>query len=794
MSVRNFVLFIIFCTVAFSLLGNRGSKYFNLKPKEPLACKGKNTFVFYENRHINLSDNFIKGEEGYQNYVANSSPNQVIYNAKLEDKNIANEAIANIDISDLHWMPVPDKVWTYDEKSGCQMVNVLNPDERQVLFTQQDLKNIGFNGDVEDLIWTNDVSKVLIYTNSVQVWRAKTKGDYWLYDLTTKKGRKLGKNLKASSLQFAKWSPDHKKVAYVSENNLYVEDVLTGSISKLTNDGSKNIINGTFDWAYEEELGMRDGFRWSEDSKNIAFWRFDATDVKKHILINNTDSLYPFIKEIEYPKAGYKPSPVKIGTVNINSKKINWIGFPEHKEGYYLPRMEWVSPSQLMIVHLNRLQNEANFHLADVVKGSTQVIHNEKMDNGWIAPFNVLDWDLSWWWWNKDKTYFLRTIEKDGWMRIVKVAMTGQKMEVLTKENFDANLLAFDKENEIAYFEASPLDATQRYLYRLDINRNKVERLTPDEFDGTNNYIFSNDAKYAFHTHGNLKTKFNSRLISLKNHEKILPVSDVVKESFKPKFNLEKFKLMTVDGIDIDGIMAKPLNFDATKKYPVVFFTYGEPASAVANDIPYFNEFLAALVPDGYIGIAMDNRGTPVLKGTDYRMAIYKRLGVVNARDQAMAAKEVLKWPFIDSSRVAVHGWSGGGNMTLNLMFKYPEIYKVGVAVSSITDQRFYDNIYMERFMGLPQYNAEEYKISSPANHAHLLKGKLLYMHGTGDDNVHYKNAEHLINELVKHGKLFELMVYPNRTHGIYEGSGTSKHVKNTIVDFIKRRLGESSK
>ena len=244
----------------------------------------------------------------------------------------------------------------------------------------------------------------------------------------------------------------------------------------------------------------------------------------------------------------------------------------------------------------------------------------------------------------------------------------------------------------------------------------------------------------------------------------------------------------------MDGIMAKPNNFDPTKKYPVYFYVYGEPAATTADDLPNFDRFISQLIPEGYIGITMDNRGTPAFKGREWRKCIYKKIGVINSRDQAMAAKEILKWNFIDTSRVAVHGWSGGGAMTLNLLFRYPEIYKTGIAVSAVTDQHFYDNIYTERYMGLPQENEEDYKQSSPNTFAKNLRGNLLYMHGTGDDNVHYKNAEVLINELIKNGKLFQLMIYPNRTHGISEGAGTRQQLNATFIKFLREHCPPGAK
>lgn len=355
-------------------------------------------------------------------------------------------------------------------------------------------------------------------------------------------------------------------------------------------------------------------------------------------------------------------------------------------------------------------------------------------------------------------------------------------------------MVAYDSLSKDIYFNASPYDATQKYLYKINLAKGDTVRVTPAIFNGTNDYKLSPDAKYATQTNSNITRDYNMRLVTLPTHNKIYPATPDAFTAPQLAFNLEKFKVTTVDGIEMDGIMAKPKDFDATKKYPLFVYSYGEPASAVANDEPRFNRYIAQLVPKGYIGVAMDNRGAPVFKGREWRKSIYKKIGVINSRDQAMAAKEILKWPFIDSSRVAIHGWSGGGSMTLNLMFRYPEIYKTGVAVAAVTDQHFYDNIYTERYMGLPQDDQAAYKESSPLTYAKNLRGNLLYVHGTGDDNVHYKNAEALINELVAQGKIFQLMSYPNRSHGIGEGRGTREHLNATILNYIQEHSPAGAK
>ena len=689
-----------------------------------------------------------------------------------------------INISRLRWLPGSHDFWV-GESQGIFVYNADNLSEKKLVLSADKVKAAGLTTGPQNIVWNNTRDKILIYTNSSRVWRVNSKGDYWYFDLKTGAGRQLGKGLPSSSLQFAKISADNKYAAYVSKHNLYMEELANGKITPLTKDGTDRIINGTFDWVYEEELSVRDGFSWSPDGKQIAFWRVDARSTKNHLMINNTDSLYPFVIPVEYPKAGERPSFVKIGVVVVASKKTTWMALPGEADNNYIPRMNWAGNNDVMVCQLNRRQNEASFFMCNPATGKATKFYGEKQEKGWIEPFNVLDWDAPWWLWGENFSYFLRSKEKDGWLHIFKVTRDG-KEQLLTPGNFDANLMAFDRASGDIYFEATPYDATQRYLYKVNINNTDTVRVTPAAYEGTNNYRFSPDAKYALHTNANIRRNYNFRLVYLPQHNKVYPKT--ADKFTEPSFNfrLEKFKVTTVDGVSMDGIMAKPKDFDPSKKYPVFFYVYGEPAAAVANDLPTFNNYIADLVPRGYIGIAMDNRGTPMMKGTAWRHAIYIVNGVINSRDQAMAATEILKWPFIDSSRVAVHGWSGGGALTLNLMFRYPEIFKTGVAVAAVTDQHFYDNIYTERYMGLPKDEPEAYRQGSLINYAKNLKGNLLYVHGTGDDNVHYKNAENLVNELVKQGKMFQLMIYPNRSHGIFEGAGTSDHLANTIKKFIE--------
>ena len=634
-----------------------------------------------------------------------------------------------------------------------------------------------------------DRSKILIMSNTRRVWRYDTKGDYFLYDLASASLKQIGKGLPGSSLMFAKLSPDDSKVAYVSQHNVYCEDLASGKITRLTSDGTDRVINGTFDWAYEEEFGCRDGFRWSPDGKNIAYWQIDATHIRNYLMLNTTDSLYSFAVPVEYPKAGEDPSSCKIGIVSAEGGQTRWMKVPGDPVQHYIPRMEWTPDSkELIIQQLNRLQNESKVMLCDAKAGTARTIYSEK-DAAWIdikSRWN--EDDPSGWEWLNGGKEFIWVSEKDGWRHIYRVSRTG-KESLITKGNYDMmSISLIDEKGGLIYFMASPDNAAQSYLYSVKLAGGKASRVTPQAESGTHDYEISPSGKVAFHSYSNTMKLVQGEILSLPDY-KVLQQGQSHTMPLPPGTPpVEFFKVKTGDGVELDGWMAKPANFDPAKKYPVLFYVYGEPASQTVTDRfgQGRNRLYNDLAQDGYIYISVENRGAPAPKGREWRKSIYKNIGILNIRDQAMAAKEILKWPFVDSSRVAVWGWSGGGSSTLNLMFQYPEIYKTGIAVAAVGSQLSYDNIYQERYMGNPREDNAPFIKGSPITHAKDLRGNLLYIHGTGDDNVHYQNAELLINELVKYNKQFQLMAYPNRTHSISEGEGTSEHLSTLFSNYLK--------
>jgi len=653
--------------------------------------------------------------------------------------------------------------------------------------------------------FSSDQQKVLLFTNTKRVWRLNTKGDYWMLDRKSGSLTQIGKNFPASSLMFAKFSPDGNSVAFVSWNNIYVEDLATSQVKALTTDGSVTIINGTFDWAYEEEFYCRDGFRWSPDSKKIAYWQIDASSIKKYYLINNTDSIYSRVIPIEYPKVGQKPSSCKIGVVNISDAKTTWMNIPGDPSQNYIVRLEFIPGSDnLLTQQLNRKQNSSKLYLTEASTGNSKVIQ-EETDSAWVdiyAPDNpyTIDFTNKFIWMNEGKS-ILWNSEKDGWRHLYKVSLEGKPEVSVTNGKYDfIDITYLDNKKGYLYFMASPSDATQNYLYRTRLDgKGTAELISPASLKGTHSYTFSPNGKFALHTFSNSFTRPSREFITVSNQKPLNEKESIVarQDSLKVKQTTEFFKIRTVDSIEMDGWMVKPVNFDPAKKYPVVFYVYTEPAEATVKDAYGRSRdflYLGDMAKDGYIYISLDNRGTPAPKGAEWRKSIYKKIGQINIHDQAMAVKEILKWDFVDPERIAVWGWSGGGSATLNLMFQYPEIYKTGIAIAAVANELTYDNIYQERYMGLPQENMDDFVKGSPVTYAKNLKGNLLYIHGTGDDNVHYQNAEMLINELVKYNKQFQFMPYPNRTHGLSEGEGTFVHLATLYTSYLKKNCPPGGK
>jgi dipeptidyl-peptidase 4 len=651
---------------------------------------------------------------------------------------------------------------------------------------------------IEDYALAPDGRAVLLFTKSERVWRQRTRGDYWLFDVATHAVRKLGGPSAApSSLMFATFSPDGRRVAYVRAHNLYVEDVATGGIVALTSDGSPTIINGTFDWVYEEELNLRNGFRWSSDGTKIAYWQIDASGVRDYDLINNTDSLYAFVEPVQYPKAGETNSAGRVGVVSAEGGPTTWLAVPGDPRQYYIARMDWAARSdEIILQHLDRRQHTLDVMLANATTGAARTILTEH-DSAWV---DVVD-DLQW---VDGGARFLWVSDRDGWRHAYSIARDGSGARLLTPGAFDLAepesprgapfVQAVDSAAGVVYFTASPGNATQLYLYRARVDgRGKPERVTPAAAAGFHHYELSPDGRWAFHTFSTFDTPPVIELIRLPGHEVVRTLVDNARlKATVAALRRSKPEFFHVDSgsVSMDGWLMKPPGFDSTTKYPVLFFVYGGSwDQTVLDQWSGQNLWHLMLAQQGYLVASVDNRGTSAPKGRLWRKVGYGHVGIIESDDQARAVRALEQRSYVDATRVAIWGWSNGGTMTLYALFRYPSLYGTGMSVAPVTDQRVYDTIYTERLMGLPSENADGYAAASPVTYADSLRGNLLLLHGSGDDNVHFQNSELLINELVRLDKPFTLMVYPNRTHCLCEGVGTRRHVFELLTRYLQEHV-----
>lgn len=645
---------------------------------------------------------------------------------------------------------------------------------------------------VDDYQWSDDKSKILIYTNAEYVWRKKDRGDYWVRDLKDDEMWKLGGEQSApGQMMFGKFSPDGKKFAYVWQNNIYVQDLNSRKVKALTEDASSTIINGLFDWAYEEEFSIRDGFRWSPDSQRIAYWQLDTHAAKDFLIINNTDTLYPEVKAIPYPKVGEENAAARIGVVAIDTVATDnaatqWVILPGVAKDMYVPRMDWANNSkQLLIQQFNRKQDTNTLFYADAQTGEIEELFSEREET-FIELMIEPDW-------LEDSDDFIWQSERDGWKHVYRVSRDGKSYTDLTPGEFDVTkLVSVDEKNGWLYFIASPDNVSQRYLQRTRLDGSgKMKQVTPAKFAGTNQYKVSADSSWAIHTYSSFLNPPVFNLISLPDHKVHHVLEDNAALASKlaelQLGELEFYSVEAQDGLRLDGYMLRPKGLDAKRKYPLIHYVYGEPAGQTVLDAwSNRNVWHMMMSQRGYLISSIDNRGTRAPRGHDWRRSIYASDGSLETRDQSDALNAMCaRWSYIDCSRVGVWGHSGGGSLTLNLMFRYPEQFKVGVSLAPVPDKLLYDSIYQERYSGLLSDFKDNYVQVSAITHAAKLEGKLLLVHGTGDDNVHYQGSERLINELIKHNRQFDLMVYPNRRHGIVEGDGTSLHLHTMKTKYF---------
>lgn len=683
------------------------------------------------------------------------------------------------------------------EQGGTDIVSYRAKDNAREVLIPASLfvdKATGKSVPVRSISWSADNRKVLVYTNTQRVWRYDTRGDYWVLDLSDKSFRQIGKDRPESSLMFAKFSPDASKVAYVSENNIYVEDLASQSVKQLTTDGSETIVNGTFDWVYEEEFACRDGFRWSPDGQYIAYWQSDTEGTGVFDMINNVDSLYPKILHFPYPKAGTTNSAVKVGYVSVNGGATTWIDIPGDPRNNYIPRMEFIPNSnELFIQQLNRPQNTNKVWIAQIGSSKPEHIFTDE-DKAWVDTNDHIRW-------LKDNQYFTWESERSGWRHLYRVSRDGKDIQPITAGDFDyISTVGMDMKKGLVYFIASPDNFTQRYLYSAKLfGKGEVKRESPMDEAGQHSYSMSPTGKWAVHTFSNAVTPPVIDMVSFPGHKSVRMIEDNAEAKaqyqalgLRPK---EFVKAKSGD-LMLDVCMIKPANFDPNKKYPVIIEVYGEPAGSTVQDVwsggDLWNQYM---VNQGYIYVSIENRGANAPRGREWRKCIYGEVGTFACEDQARGIQDLARqYSFIDLSRIGITGWSGGGSQTLNCMFRYPSVFHTGIAIAFVSDQRLYDTIYQERYMNTPQNNPEGYRKGSPITYANGLEGNLLLIHGTGDDNVHYQSCEMLVDKLAEYGKMFSQISYPMRSHGIYERKGTTLHLRKSMAKYWLEHLPAGGK
>ena len=625
--------------------------------------------------------------------------------------------------------------------------------------------------------WTKDGKYLLVEGPIKSIWRHSTQAPFYLLNVKTKKITPLANE--DSHLRNVKLSPDGKLVGFVRNHNIYVVNLTTGKEQAITNNGTNNILNGEFDWVYEEEFGLADAWRWSPDSKKIAFWQFNQTRVKEFHLI---DEMYPYnrVFNLKYPKTGEQNAIVKVGVTNLVANKTIWMDIGNNDD-IYIPRIFWTnSSSKLTILRLNRHQNFLELLMANTENGKTNIIITDS-DSKWVDVNNIL--------FLKSKDQIIWSSEKSGFKHAYLYDYNGKLINQITKGNWEITEVAdVDEENNWLYFYGKKDSPIQQNIYRTKLNGTKLERISKKH--GWHNGIFSPNHRYFIDYYSNAYTP--TRTVLNNTDGSIIGILNSGNIPALKKHNMvypEFIKFKTTDGTELNGYFIKPFNFNPDKKYPVIVYGYGGPSSQIVVDRwggyrTYWHQYMTE---QGYIIFCVDNRGTGG-RGKAFNSLSYLDLSKWSVHDQIEGAKYLAKLPYVDRNRIGFWGWSGGGYLTIALLTRAADYFKTGVSVAPVTDFRLYDAIWTERYMGLIDENVEGYKKANLLNNAKGLKGNLLIIHGSGDDNVHYQNTLQFINKCISLNKKVDMFIYPNRAHSI-SGGNTRLHLFTKITDYFLRNL-----
>lgn len=654
--------------------------------------------------------------------------------------------------------------------------------DRKVLVPSHRLIIPGTSRPVSSYSFSENRNRLITYTNTTREVSGGNRGDYWVMDIGLWTWVKLGGDVPPQSLRGAKFSPDGQKVCYQKDHNLFVEDLTSFKIYQLTNTGSEKRYDG--DW------GNGSNYSWSPDSRYISFIETDITDVPNYYMINNTETLYPKIIKFPYVKVGQKKASKRVGVVEFSGGEINWLNIPGLSSDDNLRQTGWSNNSKELFSQVtNRTQDSVRVIFVETSTGNIGTILTET-DEAWLGSNSFT--------WIDGGKKFIWVSERDGWQHVHLYSRSGKEIGLLTPGDFDViNIQGIDEKNGWLYYIASPDNPTQKYLFKTSLSPGgKQERITPGSLAGTHSYQFSPDMKWAIHNYSTFDNPPYYELISLPDHatRKILETNDALKEKLKTinRNPTEFFRVDIGEGVELDGYCIKPPVMDLSKKYPLLYYIYGEPAGQTVLDRWGGRRYLwhLMLAQKGYVVMSLDNRGTPAPRGRAWRKAIDGQLGILATHDQAAATRKIIETrSYIDPERIGVYGHSGGGQMSLNLIFRYPDLYNLAMPSSFVSNQRYYHPGYQEKYMGRLEDNEEGYINGSPITWAHRLKGHLLIIHGTGDSNVHYQSFEALINELVAHKKRFTMMSYPNRNHGLREGENTQYHLYDLRTHFLMTNM-----
>ncbi|MFA6932272.1 MAG: alpha/beta fold hydrolase [Bacteroidales bacterium] len=707
-------------------------------------------------------------------YCQNKISIENIYSKGTFRQKSINE-IRSMKNGDNYCVLTPKGIELYEYKTGKKLDTIV---EFALLDFGENKKNV-----VIDYIFSKDEKKILLAVNPEFIYRYSYYADYYIFEIETKNFYPLNTQGKQ---RLADFSPDGKHISWIRDNNLFVTDLSTPerNVVQITKDGKFNeIIYGTSDWVYEEELSLVKGYAWNEKSNKLAYYRFDESGVKEYSM-QIWGELYPKEYKYKYPKAGEDNSVVDVFVYDLSSQEHKQVDLGQNKD-YYLPRLQWSKDENQLIIHkLNRLQNQYDIISVNTQEYSTQTLYSETNKYYISEPDNV--------YFLKDNSAFILKSERSGYSHFYLVKLKDKSINPITSGNYDCEKLCYvDEKEEKIYYTAAQSSAINRELCVVSFNGKKQKIISKQigtndaEFSKNGNYYIGTFSDHQIPTIYTVNNRKGETLITLEDNSSL---RDSIKKYSSEKKEFGSFTTST--GVSLNFWMIKPSNMQEGKRYPVLFFVYGGPSSQEvlnsqrrASDMYWF----MSLAQEGYITICIDPRGTG-MRGEEFRKCTYMELGKYETEDLIEAAKYFGSINYIDKTRMGVFGWSYGGYMSSLAITKGAEYFKAAIAVAPVTNWRYYDNIYTERFMRTPQENPEGYDSNSPINHVEKLKGNYLLIHGTADDNVHVQNSMDLVDALIKQNKQFEQFYYPNKNHGIY-GGNTRLHLYKLMTDFIKRKL-----